>query len=487
LSAFAFYFLQSGLAWATSTNGLLSQSNGEAVAEKEEGNRTTSERLDLTGKILDTGGKPVQGARIFVYTAEARVGVNPACPGCYLDCAKSSISMDDGSFVIGKLDSSLTFRLLVVKEGFEPLFVAKVDPSKGPIRTELKSFEFKQLPSRQKLAGHIVDPEGKPVIGAEITPVLFETEAHSGYMRGIVDPVAVSNLRGEFLLTSKSPIQSISVRIQARGMAPKIFRGLEPTETKHEMKLSRGVTVTGRIVHQGKPLAGVAVGLVQGRRTQEDFLGPTQIGTDASGRFVFSNVAPAGEGTKFPPAVAHNYKPDNLYYVYGIMSNLKAFGVVAAVELKVGPDGTTTDIGDLKVTPGHRVSGRITLSDGKPVPPHTRVSVGREDAWDLQMVEVDDAGRFFVEGLPTETYHMRSVINGYQLSSENGGASPLNAGILEGRVDRDVSDLEILYEPSNGRKNTFLDLDRHERSKVMDDFKVRRSELIRGINPPQNP
>jgi len=135
-------------------------------------------------------------------------------------------------------------------------------------------------------------------------------------MSGIVDPVAVTNLRGEFLLTSKSPIKSITAKVQARGLASKIFRELEPTAPKQELKLGRGVTVTGRILHQGKPLAGVIVGLAQARRTPEDFLGPTQIATDASGRFVFSSVAPGGQGTKFSPAVAHNYPPDDLYYLY---------------------------------------------------------------------------------------------------------------------------------------------------------------------------
>jgi len=159
-------------------------------------------------------------------------------------------------------------------------------------------------------------------------------------MSGIVDPVAVTNLRGEFLLTSKSPIKSITAKVQARGLASKIFRELEPTAPKQELKLGRGVTVTGRILHQGKPLAGVIVGLAQARRTPEDFLGPTQIATDASGRFVFSSVAPGGQGTKFSPAVAHNYPPDDLYYLYGIMSSVKAFGCVPVVDVTVGADAT---------------------------------------------------------------------------------------------------------------------------------------------------
>jgi hypothetical protein len=482
----ALWSYQPSLADAHSADCLAEWEEAPLQLQSEGGKAGLSERPDLAGEVFDKAGKPVRGARVLVFTAEARVGVNAVCPGCYLDCAKAATSAEDGSFIIRKLDSSLIFRLLVVRDGFEPAFVAKVDPLHGPIRAELKRLEPSQLPTRQKLGGRVVDPDGTPVIGAEISPVMFNTEAHRGFKPGIVDPIAVTNLRGEFLLTSKSPIESITVKVQARGLASKIFRGLEPAGSNRELKLGRGVTVTGRILREGKPLAGVVVGLVQARRTAEDFLGPTQIATDSSGRFTFSNVTAAGQGTQFPPWVAHNYGSDDLYYVYGIMSSFKAFGSLPIVDVTVGADESTTDVGDLKVGSGHRVAGRITLSDGKPVPPHTRLTVGRERAWDWQIIDVDAAGRFLAEGLPAENYEMSSIIKGYELSSQNAGASPFNMGSLEGRVDQNVTDLVILYEPSNGTRRNARQFDQRELRKAMDEFKVRRAQLIRGVNPAQS-
>src|SRR5437868_5681841 len=93
---------------------------------------TVSVRADLNGRVVDASGKPIRGASVFIYTAGARVGVNPFCPSCYADCSKRAATGDDGGFLIRSLDSSLIFRVLVVGEGFGPSFVDKVDPLKGP-------------------------------------------------------------------------------------------------------------------------------------------------------------------------------------------------------------------------------------------------------------------------------------------------------------------------------------------------------------------
>ena len=425
-----------------------------------------SDRADLTGRVLDVSGKPVRGARVSIHTAGARVGVNPFCPSCYADCAKSADTGDDGGFLIRSLDSSLIFRVLIVGEGFEPSFVGKVDPFKGPIEATLRPIDLKRLEPRRFIRGRVVDPEGSPVAGAEVTPIEFKTEAHWGFAPDIVDPVAVTNLRGEFVLTSRSPAEYISVKIIARGLAPRRFDKLSPEVPIHELRLGRGVSVTGHVSREGKSLPGTVVGLVQVSRRSDTFLGATEISTDESGRFLFSNVA-----------------PNDRYYVYGIMSSLKVSGSLPAVELKAGGDGTTTDVGELEVVPGHRLAGRIVLSDGKPIPPHTRILVSREQAWDSQLAELDERGRFVVEGLPTEEYSVSSFIKGYRLSAKNECASPHNPGLLEGRVDRDVSDLTILYEPSGGEERGAANRNDSGSREAMKLFDDRRKRLIGGVAP----
>ena len=60
----------------------------------------TAAHGEIVGTVLDSAGKPVQGATVRIWTAGARVGVNPYCPSCYLDCSKSAESDSAGAFTV---------------------------------------------------------------------------------------------------------------------------------------------------------------------------------------------------------------------------------------------------------------------------------------------------------------------------------------------------------------------------------------------------
>jgi hypothetical protein len=424
------------------------------------------ERPDLDGRVLDGAGKPISGVRVLIYTAAARVGVNPYCPSCYADCAKSADTGERGQFTIRSLDPNLIFQVLVIGDRFVPTFVDNVDPIRGPIEVVVRPIDPKRLDPRYSVRGRVFDPEGKPVIGAKLTPINFRTEEWKGFSPGIIDPVAVSDLSGEYILTSRSPVEYVSVKVEARGLAPEIFSKLSADSPAHQLKLNRGVSVTGLVTRDGKPLPGVVLGLVQMDRGSDSYLGNMEIATDASGRFLFSNVS--------------SHKD---YYVYGLMDSFKAFGCLAAVQMSAKDEGTTNDLGELKVVPGHRLAGRILLSDGKPLPAHTRVLLSRDQAWDSQIVELDDQGRFASDGLPTEVYSVSSQIKGYKLSPKNDSASPVNTYLLEGMVDRDIIDLRVLFEPvvpGDEKRTDWNDPDFRRRVKA---FLARRTQLIVGVKP----
>jgi hypothetical protein len=150
-------------------------------------------------------------------------------------------------------------------------------------------------------------------------------------------------------------------------MGKRNFLGLATGSKAHDLTLPEGVTVTGRVVKGGKPLAGVSVGLVQKDRNVEHFLGDQQAATDATGTFRIPN-APA----------------EDALLVYGLMDGAKALGAIPACEVRTGRSGTTFDAGDVEVVRGFAVSGRVVLSDGKLVPAGTRVLLGRVGAWDTQ-------------------------------------------------------------------------------------------------------
>jgi Carboxypeptidase regulatory-like domain len=92
-------------------------------------------RVPLTGKVTDASGKPLERATVMVYHAGVKTGYSTFCPSCYADCGKRAFTDADGAFTIPNLDSDLWFELLVIHDGFTPVFVPKVDPVRGPART----------------------------------------------------------------------------------------------------------------------------------------------------------------------------------------------------------------------------------------------------------------------------------------------------------------------------------------------------------------
>lgn len=431
------------------------QENSAAPARRA----TASTAPDLTGKVVDEKDKPVKGARVLIYTAKPKVGIGSSNPDSYPDCAKSVTSAGDGTFVIRSLDPSLVFRVLILAEGMQSTILEKVDPLKGPIRAQLKTIDLKTLQPRHSIQGRVVDLDGKPVVGAEVTPRVPSPNAMD-------KAVAFTDLQGDFVMISNSPIEVAFLAVQARGFAPKRFDWLRP-DIKHNFVVDRGIIVKGRVVHAGKPVPGVVVGIVQSDRHGDKWISdPVVMSTDSSGKFQFSNVTES-----------------NSYYLYGTMKSLKPIGTLPALAVEAGFTGTTTDVGDLNVVPGHRVSGRILLSDGKQIPPKTRISFARAHAWDQQFAEVDEKGRFSLDGLPTEIYSVYSLIKGYELSPTNECASPLNSN-LEGLVDRDIQDLTIAYtfgaksipqlRPANTNEPEFL--------AKLRAFQARREELLRGVD-----
>jgi hypothetical protein len=296
----------------------------------------------------------------------------------------------------------------------------------------LTPFDPDRFDPKRILRGVVLGPDGKPLVGAKIAPQGFSTEAFSGFSPDIFDPVAVTNLRGEFALTSKSPIEYADLRVEGNGVASRIVAGRKPEANPQRIAMTAGATLTGRLLRREKPVPGVVVGLVQVNRSSSTFLGDRSIGTDAEGRFTFLNV-----------------HPDEDYFVYGLMESLPEGDgdAVAARQVHVGGEGTTAQAGDLPVVLGHRIKGRVLLSDEKPVPPRTRLMVSRQDAWDSRRVELDPEGRFEIAGLPTERYSLSVTLKGYKLSPRNHSVDSANPWHLVGTIDQDIDGLKILMEP----------------------------------------
>jgi hypothetical protein len=174
--------------------------------------------LSVAGRILNEQNQPIPKATVYVYSAGPREGTIPYCPTCYVDCGKRAATGADGRFQIAGLNSTLVFQLLVVAEGHRPQILKKVDPQKGAtLEVKLTVRPIPKDPNRV-VRGQVIDPEGRPAVGALVEPFGCETAEKRwwGQMDG-VDPLAVTDERGEFVLVCDDPVKGLDLKVESPG------------------------------------------------------------------------------------------------------------------------------------------------------------------------------------------------------------------------------------------------------------------------------
>ena len=247
-------------------------------------------RHDLSGTVQNQEAQPIRNATVFIYTAGPKEGPGVLCPFCYADCRKRATTDASGKFTIESLDPDLLFRVLVVAADCQPTFVSKVDPAVKPILVKLKPTRHGET-SDKRLQGRVVDLDGKPIAGAVIN-IRSVTRAESTRFGGNydVDPLAVSDDSGSFVINSTNSFDAAGVDVEARGYAKAVFQSLATGDAIHTLKLTEGAVLKGRIVKGAQPLAGVEVGVAGADRNSEVFVGDFSVGTDKDGRFLLANL-----------------------------------------------------------------------------------------------------------------------------------------------------------------------------------------------------
>lgn len=393
-----------------------------------------NDRPDLFGRVVFKDGTPVTNATVFVYTGGPKTGSGVVCPSCYPDCGKSAKTGTKGEFTIAALDPNLIFRLLVVAPGCEAQFMGKTDPTQGEKKITIAPLSPDKLKSSTRIAGMIMDEDGVALAGATVSPegVSYGSGTSWGGTDRYVDPLAVTDERGQFWLFCTNNVDRVHAVVEARGVAK---RWVELTPGRdHLIRMQEGVTVTGKVLRGGQPVKAVVLGLVTKERRCGENLRCDELATDKDGFFLLPNVPPGIE-----------------FVLYAKMESLHDEAVFSKI-FTTGATGSKTDLGPLEVQPAHRVAGRVVLTDGKSIPENTRLFLGREAAWDHTEATLDAEGRFEFRGVPPESVGLNLRVPGYKFSKRNASLDWLNGGLV-GRVDGDIPELTLLMEPGEWRYN----------------------------------
>ncbi|QIF04263.1 carboxypeptidase-like regulatory domain-containing protein [Roseimicrobium sp. ORNL1] len=371
------------------------------------------------------GAKPIEGATVRVHAAWMRRGSSPMCPTCWVDCQKSVRTGADGRYRIEGVSDDLVFELLVLADGHAPVFVEDVDPAKPtPANASLKSRDLASIPPKQVTHGHVVGSDGHSIAGARI-----RTVAAPG-----VDRMALTDAEGKFALVWSKPAQTMWLRISAEGWGSaqaESSLGRDGIPQPLEIKLSRGVTITGRVLDEkGQPAPGVKMGAIQAQRSFEKDLPFVEAETGKDGSFYLFNVPAQDE-----------------LAVYGKMESLTGRGALPVCIVNTGADEETVQTNDLVIQRACTLSGQFLLPDGKKFPANSRIIIGRDVAWDSKIVDLSPDGRFECGGLPKgeviamrfpdspEDHYARSVNRGFEIDAPNLS--------IEGTLEGDVHDMKI--------------------------------------------
>ncbi len=391
-----------------------------------------ADAVTLTGKVTDVTGKPVEHATVMVYHAGVKKGYSTFCPSCYADCGKRTFTDATGSYSFANLSPDLWFELLVVRDGYGPVSIRKVDPSNGPPITAVLKVRSGFYDPTRMVRGRVVDARGNPLRDVAVQPqgIAMNRGALIGTIPGL-DPLAVTNDKGEFEVTYAEPASKMLLLLEARRMAPR-FVALPTGTTRETVLLHEGAVVRGRLMAKGKPVSGAEIGLIG--REQGGFgadlnmdgnaYPEMKIGTQEDGSFAITGVPSLEE-----------------WYVYGKMESIASRGATDPVMCTTTRDSELVDVGELEVKPGHRLHGKVVLSDGKPLPEGMRVFVTSDGARDSQTAILGTDGHFQVVGLPGGKYSINLAVKGYTL--------PNGAQEVAISMDRDVDNWAIVLSTAN--------------------------------------
>lgn len=381
------------------------------------------------GIVHDAGERPIPGATVRIWSANPRSGIDYVGAESHPDCGKSVTTDSNGRFAITHLDRTLTFRLIVAADGYRLKSVVADSLDRVSLDVTLQRQKAAN-DSLNSIVGRVVDVRGNPIDGAIVRLIRGHSAKGDNWFGNRRDEFsALTNKQGRFQIVSEEPLDSVVLIAQAHSYAQATFDFKRPSDPSNRLELPVGVTVRGRVVEHGQPVAGVKLG-IQSYTRWNGFDGNNEIATDSRGEFRFEHMPANATGS-----------------IFGIMSSLGKRGSIPSHRFRTNADGSETNVGLLALEPSYRVSGRVVLSDGKPLDGQENVYINVQNARDYQSVRIQDDGTFSANGIPHTQVMIGVYVEGHHLSAKNKTLDPLNPWMLMGTVDQDTDLQIVLLEP----------------------------------------
>jgi len=335
------------------------------------------------GRVVDRSDQPVVGARVEL---RPRVGgdrrmmirMRESEPVKYEAVADAT-----GRFEVRDLPAG-TWELTARGSGFAPLTVPGLTVPEGGGSTDLGTVVL--IPG-VAVEGYTVDPEGRPVAGAEIRVAEATADPMSRFMQQEDPaPAATSAADGFFRIEDRLAGETVDLDASRPGYAPGVASGVQvPAEPPVRLVLQPSSAVEGRTVDpDGKPVAGVRVFVhpsdpvnVGGRVRMFVAARSRQAVSDETGFFRIDDVIPGGIELQATATGYQRTELDNLEVRSG--QELRGVEVVLA--------------------PGAVIEGRVFSPSGQPL---AGAEVGVMDPtrdFFVGISTTDGDGRYRLEGI----------------------------------------------------------------------------------------
>ena len=356
----------------------------------------------LSGRVFDTRtDRPLAGARVWLETDPSR----------FVDSGR------DGSYRLGvQAERWQVARLRAAAPGY--LGNDDEGSGYGPPRGRR---DVALLPAAF-LGGRVVDADGQPIEGAEVTGQTSR--------RPSVASFAYSRTDGRFQITIADNVLYQVAASKTGFLAAHQEAAAESGRPKEDIEfvLRPGLPGSGLVVDAGgRPISGAEIQLsapgpethllqMRGHRTE-----PLHRTTsDAEGRFTVGNLEP---GRLDLSATARGY----------------AETVVRGLEAIAGGDGTV-DLGTVILESGVRLEGRVVDPDGQPLAeavvkwlrwPAGRGARGFSGMTELAEVSSDPDGRFVIEDLGAGAkWTLEARLRGYTEAQVDGVEAPASEPVV---------------------------------------------------------